>query len=227
MRTPQRAGRLHEPTLYASPCSHRHHQRTSQSRRSDDQAIPDHARNARVTLRVERANPYGAHSDADEADGLLAWQYGDIVISEIVKSEMVAPATSTLLSLQRATHAVGHHLAIALLDLDLSASEINALANLGDGRGRTISQLASASGAPPTTLTSLLDRLERRGYVTRRPRTDDRRSVIVELTDSGRAAAAQIIHTVTGLEHHLMRDLPREVVAGFRTVLDRLSVEES
>jgi MarR family transcriptional regulator, organic hydroperoxide resistance regulator len=113
------------------------------------------------------------------------------------------------------------------VDLDLSASEINALANLGDGRGRTISQLAAALAAPPTTLTSLLDRLERRGYVTRRPHAADRRSVVIELTKSGRAAAAQIIHTLTDLEHRLMRELPRDVIAGFHTVLDTLSSEES
>jgi hypothetical protein len=34
-----------------------------------------------------------------------------------------------------------------LVDLDLTASEIKALANLADGRGRTISELGAAMGA--------------------------------------------------------------------------------
>lgn len=50
-----------------------------------------------------------------------------------------------LLALQRATHAVGRHLAAVLVDLDLSASELNALANLADGTARTVSRLGSVA----------------------------------------------------------------------------------
>jgi MarR family transcriptional regulator, organic hydroperoxide resistance regulator len=52
---------------------------------------------------------------------------------------------------------------VELLDLDQVASEINALAILADGHGRTISELGGAAGTRRTTLTSVLDRLERRG----------------------------------------------------------------
>ena len=41
-----------------------------------------------------------------------------------------------VLALQRATHATLQVLSAELVDLDLTASEINALANLADGRGR-------------------------------------------------------------------------------------------
>ncbi|MFD0351255.1 MarR family winged helix-turn-helix transcriptional regulator [Kitasatospora aburaviensis] len=102
-----------------------------------------------------------------------------------MKSESVPPERSVLLTLQRATHATLQLLAAELVDLDLTASEINALANLADGRGRTVSQLGAAVGTRPTTLTSVLDRLERRGHITRGVRAGDRRSVLVELTDSG------------------------------------------
>lgn len=40
--------------------------------------------------------------------------------------------------------------------LDLTASEINALANLADGKGRTVSQLGAAVGTRPTTLSRAL-----------------------------------------------------------------------
>ena len=85
-----------------------------------------------------------------------------------MKSES-APGWSALLALQRATHATLQVLSAELADLDLTASEINALANLADGRGRTVSELGAAAGTRPTTLTSVLDRLERRGYITRGP----------------------------------------------------------
>lgn len=131
--------------------------------------------------------------------------------------------TSVLLDLQRATHATLHVITTELAGLDLTASEINVLANLADGGGRTVSELAAATGTRPTTLTSVLDRLERRGHVTRGSRAADRRSVLIELTDSGRAAAAVIAATLTDLENRALKDLPAAAVAGFRAVLDALT----
>ena len=137
------------------------------------------------------------------------------------------PAPSALLALQRATHATVHLIAAQLADLDLTASEINALANLADGQGRTVSQLGAAAGARSTTLTSVLDRLERRGHITRGTRPGDRRSVLIELTSSGRTAAAVITRTLADLEDRALKDLPAEAIASFRTVLDALTREGS
>lgn len=127
-----------------------------------------------------------------------------------------------LLALQRATHATLHRLTTELTALDLTPSEINALANLADGRGRTVSHLAAVVGARPTTLTSVLDRLDRRGHITRGPIAGDRRAVLVELTDSGRLAADTIRQTLTGLEHRALDTLPAASVAGFHEVLRAL-----
>jgi DNA-binding MarR family transcriptional regulator len=142
-----------------------------------------------------------------------------------VKSEFVPPGRSALLALQRATHATLHLIAAELADLDLTASEVNALANLADGQGRTVSQLGAAVGARPTTLTSVLDRLERRGHITRGPLAGDRRSVLIELTDSGRTAAAVIGQTLAGLEDRALAGLPAGAIAGFYAVLDALAKE--
>ncbi|MEU6079204.1 MarR family transcriptional regulator [Streptomyces sp. NPDC047108] len=130
---------------------------------------------------------------------------------------------SPLLALQRATHATLQVLAAELVDLDLTASEINALAILADGRGRTVSQLGAAAGTRPTTLTSVLDRLERRGHITRGTRAGDRRVVAIELTPSGRVAADTIRRTVAGLEQRAIGHLSAEAVSGFHAVLRALS----
>jgi MarR family transcriptional repressor of emrRAB len=130
---------------------------------------------------------------------------------------------SALLALQRATHATLQILTTKLVDLDLTASEINALAILGDGRGRTISELGAAAGTRPTTLTSVLDRLERRGHLTRGSRPGDRRVVVIELTHSGRSAADTIRQTLAELERRAFADLPPEAIASFRMVLRALA----
>ena len=140
-----------------------------------------------------------------------------------MNSETVPSNWSALLALQRATHATLRVLSAELVDLNLTASEINALANLADGRGRTVSELGAAVGGRPTTLTSVLDRLERRGHITRSTGQGDRRAVLIELTPSGRLTAATIRQAVTGLEHRALGNLPADAIAALRTALQALT----
>jgi MarR family transcriptional regulator, organic hydroperoxide resistance regulator len=142
-----------------------------------------------------------------------------------VKSDS-APSSdewSPLLALQRATHATLQVLAAELVDLDLTPSEINALANLADCRERTVSELGTAVGARPTTLTGVLDRLERRGYITRGARPGDRRAVLIELTLPGRIVTATITQTIAGLERRALGDLPPQSMAVLRAALQALT----
>jgi MarR family transcriptional regulator, organic hydroperoxide resistance regulator len=131
--------------------------------------------------------------------------------------------TSVLLALQRTTHATLHVLGRRLAALDLTAAEINALAALADGHERTVSELGAAVGSRPTTLTSVLDRLERRGHLTRGPRPGNRRVVVLTLTGSGRAAAATIRKTMTDVETEALHGLPAATIAAFHTVLTALA----
>jgi DNA-binding MarR family transcriptional regulator len=140
-----------------------------------------------------------------------------------VKPEIVPPEWSALLALQRATHATLQLLTAELVDLDLTASEINALANLADGRGRSVSELSAAVGTRPTTLTSVLDRLERRGHITRGTRPGDRRAVVIELTPSGRRTATTIQKTISDLERRALGDLPADAIAGLHAALQALT----
>jgi DNA-binding MarR family transcriptional regulator len=130
-----------------------------------------------------------------------------------------------LLALQRAAHASAHALAAELAALDLTGSDINALANLADRPGQTASELAAACGTRPTTLTGVLDRLERRGHITRGSRAGDRRSVLVGLTPAGRAAADTVTAAIARLERRALADLPAGAVTGFHAVLHALTEE--
>lgn len=140
-----------------------------------------------------------------------------------MKNGSVSSGGSALLALQRATHATLRTLATELVDLDLTPSETNALANLADGRARTVSELGAAIGSKPTTLTGVLDRLEGRGHITRGSLAGDRRSVLIELTESGRATADAISRTIGELEERALADLDRKKVAAFYEVLRALT----
>jgi DNA-binding MarR family transcriptional regulator len=115
-----------------------------------------------------------------------------------------------------------HALAAALADLDLTASEINTLANLADGRARNVRELSTDTGTRATTLTGVLDRLERRGYLTRELDPADRRSFRLTLTASGRPVAARVHTVVTDLEHDALAGLSTRQIAGYHAVITAL-----
>ena len=60
-------------------------------------------------------------------------------------------------------------------------------------RGQTSPrQLASLLGTDTAGMTRLLDRLEAKGLARRRTNPDDRRAVVIEVTDQGRALVPQV-----------------------------------
>jgi MarR family transcriptional regulator, organic hydroperoxide resistance regulator len=128
-----------------------------------------------------------------------------------------------ILALHRATHATLYALAARLAGLGLPAADINALANLADGTTRSVGALAAATATKPTTLTSVLDRLARRGYLTRDVDPADRRSFLISLTPDGRAAARTAAAAVTGLERQALATVTQEDLAGFRAVIGALT----
>jgi DNA-binding MarR family transcriptional regulator len=131
--------------------------------------------------------------------------------------------TSAILALQRATHHTLGRLKDALADLQLTASETNALANLADGRPRSVRELSADTGTRATTLTGVLDRLERRGYLARELDPDDRRSFRLRLTPPGEPVAARVANALAELERTALDGLSSRQIEGFDAVLEALS----
>ena len=128
-----------------------------------------------------------------------------------------------IVALHRATHATLHALGSRLAGLDLSAPDINVLANLADGARRTVGALATATATKPTTLTSALDRLVRRGYLVRDLDPGDRRSFLISLTPSGEAAAQTVAAAVRDIERQALAAVTEADLAGFHTLIGALT----
>jgi DNA-binding MarR family transcriptional regulator len=127
-----------------------------------------------------------------------------------------------ILALQQATHATLHALGARLSGLDLAPPDINLLANLADGGQRTVGALAAATATKPTTLTSALDRLARRGLLVRDVDPADRRSFLISLTPSGQAAARTVAAAVHDLERRALATVTEADVAGFHALTSAL-----
>jgi MarR family transcriptional regulator, organic hydroperoxide resistance regulator len=90
---------------------------------------------------------------------------------------------------------------------ELSHGQLRALFQLARDEESTAGCLARSADVSPASMTSMLDQLERDGFVTRRRSETDRRQVLVALTDAGRerlAAKRQRWDAVwqAALEHH-------------------------
>ena len=92
------------------------------------------------------------------------------------------------------------------------------LSALNTGPRQTQLALAHSLGLDKTTMTSLLDRMEARGLITRSTDSNDRRARIPELTEDGRRIQAEVtcardrvesalLATFTPQEQRLLRDL--------------------
>lgn len=96
------------------------------------------------------------------------------------------------------------------------------LANLADGRARSARELSRDTGTRSTTLTGVLDRLAKRGYLTRTPDATDRRSFQVTLTRRGRPVATQVRSAVSELEHAALAGVSSRQLAGYHAVVTAL-----
>ncbi len=95
--------------------------------------------------------------------------------------------------------------------LKLAPSDVQALLFIGQNPGAMSGALAQSLGVVPTTATSIVDRLVRRGLVRRARSQTNRRAVALTLTPTGEAAAAR---------------LAEEERAASRAMLDALAEEE-
>jgi DNA-binding MarR family transcriptional regulator len=71
-------------------------------------------------------------------------------------------------------------------------------------------------------VTSRIDRLERRGLVRRLPDPNDRRGVMVELTDEGLEAVDEAVAALTVSDRQLMARLEPEEISQLESILRKL-----
>ena len=133
-----------------------------------------------------------------------------------------ATSTEAHASLVRAGTALLHELdrcVSAAFDMPQAAATALAVID-GAGTPLTPSQIGDRVLVPSATMTSTLDLLEGRGWVVRKPNPDDRRSLLVQITPAGSAAANQILAGIRKVE---VATLSRLTLAEREQLLDLLA----
>jgi DNA-binding MarR family transcriptional regulator len=89
----------------------------------------------------------------------------------------------------------------------LAVDQWRVLHLLADGSGRTMSGIAAALALPGPTLTKVVDRLVDAAAVYRLPDVQDRRRILVFLSDDGRAVHARLDGQVRAVEAEVLATL--------------------
>jgi DNA-binding MarR family transcriptional regulator len=87
---------------------------------------------------------------------------------------------------------------------------LSALRRTGPPYSALPSELARALIVPAATMTKRLDRLEQAGFVTRTPHAEDRRAVVINLTDHGRKVTDQLVESVVEETRRLLAPIAEQ-----------------
>jgi DNA-binding MarR family transcriptional regulator len=102
-------------------------------------------------------------------------------------------------------------------------SVLQCLAVIDGAKGPlTPSQIGERTFRSTATMTSLVDALEREGWARRIPNPDDRRSVLVEITDDGRALADRFLPGVRKVERLFVENLTEKERSTLMNVLAKV-----
>jgi DNA-binding MarR family transcriptional regulator len=105
--------------------------------------------------------------------------------------------------IHRATHRIG----IYLDSLGITQGEGHILSHLAVSGESTIAELHRALAHRRSTLTSILDRLAERQFITRESDPQDRRSFIIRLSKKGKTVAAEVHGELARIEEHALKGI--------------------
>ena len=123
----------------------------------------------------------------------------------------------------RVARLVRSRLDVALGPSELRQRQLVALSYLRDHGPARQQALAQSLCMDASSLVCLLNDLEDRDLIARRRDREDRRRGILELTDHGREALAEIDAALAGIDAEILSDLDESERADLRALLGRLS----
>ncbi|MCC5464642.1 MarR family winged helix-turn-helix transcriptional regulator [Pelosinus baikalensis] len=106
---------------------------------------------------------------------------------------------------------------------NITAEQWAVLSRLWEEQGVTQKDLAERTGKDQPNTGRILDKLERKGLVNRIPDTQDRRIVLVFLTDTGCELKEKLIPIVTDVLIRAQRGIDDKDITYLKQILEKLS----
>jgi DNA-binding MarR family transcriptional regulator len=121
--------------------------------------------------------------------------------------------------LHKASRQISVYLEAPTRELGVSPIEAHVLSYLKSYSPAPIGELVRVFGMKQSTFTSLLDRLEKAGFVRREMNPGDRRSFLIHITEAGSELAGRLNRFVEALEDEIRERVSARDMDGFRAVM--------
>jgi DNA-binding MarR family transcriptional regulator len=112
-----------------------------------------------------------------------------------------------------------------LAPLGITHGELTILLFIDAGEPESQQQVGNRLGVDRTTMVSLIDGLEGKGLVARRPDDADRRRNVIELTTAGRATLKRATRAGEEAEKRLLAGLDEAEATQLRSLLRRIAAD--
>lgn len=136
----------------------------------------------------------------------------DFILAQWAKErpDLDTSGMSVIGRISRSSRYVDQHLTKNFAKFGLNRGEFDVLATLrryGESYPMTPTELLSALMLSSGAMTNRLDRLEQSGYIERKSHPEDRRGVLVVLTDEGKRKIDEVVLAHTEFEKELLASL--------------------
>lgn len=111
-----------------------------------------------------------------------------------------------------------------LSPFEITPVQFYVLNALWENDGLKFKDLAKSVNMDGSTLTGILDRMERGGFVERRNDPEDRRSLLIFLTEKAKSIGPVVISLAEKLDREIKGQFSKEEFETFLTVLEQLSM---
>ena len=148
-----------------------------------------------------------------------------VLLSDTARAEAELsydPRTGIGRMLSRVKIAMMEALDRELAPLDITGAQYVILANLATGQADSTTSLCKWVSYDPGAMTRMLDRLEKKGLVSRCRCPNDRRKVKLELTAEGAAVYPQLVATSGRIVQRFLTGFQPSEVAQLERLLDRM-----
>lgn len=137
------------------------------------------------------------------------------------KSELI----SEVIRLDRDIHhVVRQYSADAWMSLNLTVPQIKTLFFVSNQHGTSPTRLAAALGVTPPNVTGIADRLVEQGLLVRQTNPEDRRFLVLHVTEKGEAILSGLRERRTGVMREILAQLDAEVLSQLAKGLSKLAM---
>ena len=142
-----------------------------------------------------------------------------------IKTNNSRPSKYVCYKLSRVMRKVHRYYESSFSEYGITPAQFYVLSAVWENDGVKFKDLAKSLEMDGSTLTSILDRLERQDLLERRDDPEDRRSLLIFLKDKAKQNILQITCLAEKLNHEIQERFTEEEFATFESVLEKLALD--